>query len=161
MGYAEMGTELQRISRRHIQHTTHTPDCALAQGSQLCHSRGSKHCNSRQSEGNSPQPVILDRHNLLRDSHARIMANRHTIHVTDKRDIPALLAWLYADRGYTSLLVEGGAGVLDSFIASGMWNEAFVELSPLKINGKVSAPSIAIPPSGHSGNIYHYINPIF
>ena len=30
MGYAEMGTELQRISRRHIQHTTHTPDCALA-----------------------------------------------------------------------------------------------------------------------------------
>ena len=49
MGYAEMGTELQRISRRLIQHTTHTPDCALAQGSQLCHSRGSKHCNSRQS----------------------------------------------------------------------------------------------------------------
>lgn len=145
---------------RQIVHWRRAHSCAIAVGANTVIADNPS-LNTRHIEGNSPQPVILDRHNLLRDSHACIMANRHTIHVTDKRDIPALLAWLYADRGYTSLLVEGGAGVLDSFIASGMWNEAFVELSPLKINGKVSAPSIAIPPSGHSGNIYHYINPIF
>lgn len=53
--------------------------------------------------------------------------------------VPAMLDQLHAD-GIQSLLVEGGAQLHKSFIDSGLWDEAFVEIGTECINGKVPAP---------------------
>ena len=41
-----------------------------------------------------------------------------------------------------SLLVEGGSILLQSFIDSGLWDEAFIENAPLRLNNGIQAPSI-------------------
>jgi diaminohydroxyphosphoribosylaminopyrimidine deaminase/5-amino-6-(5-phosphoribosylamino)uracil reductase len=43
-------------------------------------------------------------------------------------------------------LVEGGAKLLNSFIESGLWDEAHVEISPAKISKGIPAPVIAKTP---------------
>jgi len=47
-----------------------------------------------------------------------------------------------------SVLIEGGAGILNCFIEAGLWDEANVEISPLRINDGIQAPQInALPVS--------------
>ena len=45
-------------------------------------------------------------------------------------------------RGIQTLLVEGGTKVLQSFIDSGLWDEAFVEHGSIAIDGRVPAPKM-------------------
>ena len=49
---------------------------------------------------------------------------------------------LYA-QGLQSLLVEGGSYLLQSFINAELWDEIFVEESPLKLFSGVKAPEIS------------------
>lgn len=58
--------------------------------------------------------------------------------------LPQLLDLLYR-RGLQSLLVEGGTRLLQPFIDAGLWDEAFVEHSPLRLGSGVAAPRF---PSG-------------
>lgn len=53
--------------------------------------------------------------------------------------LPQLLTALY-ERNLQSLLVEGGAATLQSFIDAGLWDEAFVETAPLCLHNGVAAP---------------------
>lgn len=53
-----------------------------------------------------------------------------------------------------SVLVEGGARLLNSFIKEGLWDEANVEISDLKIGGGVPAPLLNMP----SENVKYYNN---
>ena len=58
------------------------------------------------------------------------------------RDIlPQLMLALHS-RNIQSLLVEGGRELLQSFLRSGLWDEAFVEESPLRLGSGVEAPAI-------------------
>ena len=58
------------------------------------------------------------------------------------RDIlPQLMLALHS-RNIQSLLVEGGRELLQSFLHSGLWDEAFVEESPLRLGSGVEAPAI-------------------
>ena len=43
---------------------------------------------------------------------------------------------------FQSLLVEGGAQTLQSFIDADLWDEAYIERSPLCLGGGVKAPQI-------------------
>lgn len=54
-------------------------------------------------------------------------------------DIDTMLSDLYR-RGVQSLLVEGGQQTLQSFIDRGLWNEAWVELSPVVLGSGVPEP---------------------
>ena len=45
-------------------------------------------------------------------------------------------------RGVTSVMVEGGTGVLQHMLAAGMWDEARVEVSPRRVGQGVAAPAI-------------------
>lgn len=46
------------------------------------------------------------------------------------------LELLYSRHGVTSLMVEGGASLLGSFIESGLWDQARVEVSPMKLGSE-------------------------
>lgn len=115
-------------------------------------------------EGQSPRPVVFDRHCLL--SPACLSQMRSDAIVIDSDEpLADVMHRLYADFGISSLLVEGGAGLLRSFLAAGLWDEAWVEVSHICLGheGAVMAPAIAQLPektviiSHNSVNFYsHY-----
>lgn len=92
---------------------------------------------AREWAGGNPLRITIDRH-------AQLPA---TLHLKDDSaptliygdgDLPALLADLY-DRGVQSLLVEGGATLHNAFLASGLWDEARIEYSPLRLGEGIAA----------------------
>lgn len=97
----------------------------------------------RHIEGRSPRRILFDRRNLLPDS-------GFDIHITDGKPLSDVLSRLYSEDGITSLLVEGGPSLLKDFIGSGLWDEAYVEVSPetLGERGRKPAPVIAAVPDG-------------
>lgn len=115
-------------------------------------------------EGQSPRPVVFDRHRLLEHSDMSQM-RADAILIDGDEQLESVLERLYADFGISSLLVEGGAGLLRSFLAAGLWDEAWVEVSHICLGheGAVMAPAIAQLPektviiSHNSVNFYsHY-----
>lgn len=115
-------------------------------------------------EGQSPRPVVFDRHCLI--SPACLSQMRSDAIIIDSDEpLADVMHRLYADFGISSLLVEGGAGLLRSFLAAGLWDEAWVEVSHICLGheGAVMAPAIAQLPektviiSHNSVNFYsHY-----
>lgn len=93
----------------------------------------------------SPRPVILDRRHRL-SGNFKVMSRNPIIADGDTEPIN-VLSTLFS-RGITSLLVEGGAEILGSFINSGLWDVAQVETSPKRLEnfGTVKAPSIGRQP---------------
>lgn len=95
--------------------------------------------------GRSPRPVILDRRGRIKGSYR--LLERDPVIITRHEGVADILAQLY-DKGISSVLVEGGATVLRSFIDSGLWDVARVETSPVLfgVRGAVVAPSINVTP---------------
>lgn len=91
--------------------------------------------------GRDPLPVIADRRGRTGDCCLENMVRKPLI--TAAGDVPSLLRELYRG-GVSSVLVEGGAGILDSFIASGCWDRAREEVSPeiLDVRGRGNAPQM-------------------
>lgn len=58
-------------------------------------------------------------------------------------NLKTILQKIY-ERNIHSLLVEGGATILNSFIDAGLWDEANVEISPVCITDGVAAPKICV-----------------
>lgn len=91
--------------------------------------------------GRSPRPVVIDRRRRLDEASLR-MSN--PIILTDGDNLESNLKTLYS-KGITSVLVEGGAELLQSFINSGLWDAARIETAPFTLgsHGRVAAPQIA------------------
>ena len=66
------------------------------------------------------------------------------VHI-NPHDLRSVLAHLY-NCGITSVMVEGGAAVLRSFIAQNLWNEARVETAPVCLCSGVEAPRLTQKP---------------
>lgn len=99
-------------------------------------------------------PTLTTRH-WAGESPRRIVASGIT-------DLAAYLRQLRAE-GVTSLLVEGGPTLLRSFITSGLWDSARVEVSPVALGERGAAPAPALPglPTAAvigDNRIYTYIN---
>ena len=63
-------------------------------------------------------------------------------HLIQTTDISEILTRLYED-GVQTVLVEGGAELLQSFIDSGQWDECYIEKGTMTIDGKVKAPILS------------------
>lgn len=114
----------------------------------LCHKRRAEH-----------QAILIGRHTFEIDhptlttrvwyghSPKRYVVSSHQMnlppqyHFIQAADIPEILDTLYHD-GIQTVLVEGGAKLLQSFINSGLWDECYVEKSYQPINGTVKAPHL-------------------
>lgn len=95
---------------------------------------------TRNFAGKSPVKIVLDRRRRL-PSDLRLFDGGETVVMTDYSNLSEVLEWIYR-RGLTSVLVEGGAEVLGSFLSEGLWDEIRVEVSPVVIDGMVKAPSL-------------------
>lgn len=124
------------------------------------------HLSNRFWPGPSPRPVILDRRGRVgADRH--IMA-RNPIIIRDDKPLSEIVHDLYAVHGFTSLMVEGGAQVLQSFIDAGLWDITRVETSPISLGayGAAKAPDVSgwtpvktLIADGHNVNYYSH-NPM-
>ena len=71
--------------------------------------------------------------------------------------LPQLMDWLYAEK-CQSLIVEGGAKTLQSFIDARLWDEIRVETAPVTVTGGTPAPKLPayarlISQNDYDGNI--------
>ena len=56
--------------------------------------------------------------------------------------LPQVLQYLYG-QNLNSLMVEGGARLLESFLDAGLWDEAWVETAPAALGSGVKAPAVS------------------
>ncbi len=117
-------------------------------------------------DGNNPTKVILDRNGIIPSS-SKVFANNpeKTIYFTSKKriDLPnsvtqfivtlntslsEIMSILY-QQGITSVLIEGGATLLQNAIDSNLWDSARVETAQFILckNGDIKAPIINKMPS--------------
>lgn len=106
--------------------------------------------------GKSPLRVAIDRKGLIPESYLIKDGKAPTIIFTKELtvskpnlefvriaehddNLPTILAALY-ERNVHSVLVEGGSKLISSFIASGLWDEANIEISGISIGEGVAAP---------------------
>lgn len=90
--------------------------------------------------GRNPIRILLDRKGVVpRDS--KIFSHDAETIVYTQTDFHYILQDL-AERGIHSLLVEGGAQVLNNILQTGIWDEIQIEVSPLEIGQGVSAPVV-------------------
>lgn len=100
----------------------------------------------RMTGGNAPRPVVFSRSGELPEGS---MLSRHPgVIIASGDDIAVNLGRLYSEYGITSLMVEGGAELLASFIDSGCWDAARIEIAPFSLGegGRCSILSQHVPP---------------
>lgn len=96
----------------------------------------------RKWPGQSPLRVALDRRKRL-SGNCNIFSNdAKTLVISDDRPLKELVKDLYAHHGVTSLLVEGGTHLLQSFIDEGLWDMCRVEIGTVALSeyGTARAP---------------------
>lgn len=85
------------------------------------------------------RPVVFDSKGRVPQS-AKVMANKELILIREEMSLRDMLKVLYTDYGITSLMVEGGAKVLDSFLREGLYQELRIEIAPVETGSGVPAP---------------------
>ena len=96
-------------------------------------------------EGRNPIRVTVDRHNVISQD-ARILSDEsETIVYRERTDWPFILEDL-AKRNIHSILVEGGAKLLEHILGTDLWDEIHVEVAPeMSIGDGVIAPKMTLP----------------
>lgn len=96
------------------------------------------HLDVRVWAGSQPVRVVVDsKHRLTAGLH--LFDGSQPTLTYDTQNLFDILADLYS-RGLQSLLVEGGAKLLQSFMDAGLWDEIVVEEAPVCLGDGVEAP---------------------
>ena len=119
--------------------------------------------NVRDWAGRDPVRVVIDKELSLKNSLKLFDGSQSTIcyntlkdegqenlifkKISEKNVLTEMLADLY-DQGLHSVIVEGGASTIYSFIRAGLWDEARVFVAPKKFEKGVRAPVIEGSPVG-------------
>lgn len=91
--------------------------------------------------GRNPVRVLLDRRKRVPKESAIFSEDAPTIVYSDNTEWPHVLEDL-AKRGIHSILVEGGAQVLNHILSTGIYDEVHVEKGEMRIGDGVAAPQI-------------------
>lgn len=95
----------------------------------------------REWPGRNPLCITFDLKGRL-PKDCQVIGKDGTIVVTENIPLDDLLGRLYKEHGITSLMVEGGAKLLQSFLDDGCYDEVRIERSILKIGEGIKAPKI-------------------
>ena len=91
--------------------------------------------------GPNPLRLTIDRHKSLPETLHLLDGSTPTVVYTHE-SLQEILDDLYV-RGIQSLLVEGGAKLLQSFIDAGLWDDARIETAPICLGQGIAAPLLA------------------
>lgn len=89
--------------------------------------------NVREWKGKSPKRYVVS---------SQLLTLPEGFQLIQSTSVDNILQKLYED-GIQTVLVEGGAELLQSFINSGLWDECYIEKGALTLNGKVKAPVLS------------------
>lgn len=119
--------------------------------------------DTREWTGNNPVRIVLDPNSRIPEessvfngkvttirivgpSHGELEIERIPAYITERIDysaqVPEQIASLLYDHEVQSVIVEGGAQTLNSFISSGLWDEARIFTGNLDLTAGVPAPTI-------------------
>ena len=113
----------------------------------------------REWAGKHPLRIVIDK-DLTLPRHLRLFTDGCPVMCLTSRSVPSagdteyvqldfsqsILPQLFSvlfGRGLQTLLVEGGACLLQSFIDAGLWDDAYVEKAPLVLHAGVKAPALS------------------
>ena len=129
----------------------------------------------RHWSGSQPLRVVLDRNlslppkcHLLKDGGKTLIYNEKKEGVEgniewvklDTREPKSWLHDLYS-RDITSVMVEGGANVLQQMLDAGAWNELRIEVAPIILGKGIKAPVVDLSGANRQeidGNVIIYCN---
>lgn len=109
--------------------------------------------------GRNPIRITLDRHNRIPSDSAIFSTDAETIVYRDHTEWTYILSDL-AKRNIHSLLVEGGATLLNTILQTGVYDEIHVEVAPVYAGEGVRAPQVqlpAVPAMEIDGNLLYTI----
>ena len=89
--------------------------------------------NVREWTGKSPKRYVVS---------SQLLTLPEGFQLIQSTSVDNILQRLYED-GIQTVMVEGGAELLQSFINSGLWDECYIEKGALTLNGKVKAPVLS------------------
>lgn len=109
--------------------------------------------------GENPTRIILDRQGRIPSSFTIFDGNVKTIVFTEKNNLISSENVIFKEVTFnenlvdnifsilknnkiTSIMIEGGSTLLQSIIAQGLWDEAYVEIAPVFFEQGVKAPTI-------------------
>ena len=116
----------------------------------------------RNWSGKSPVRIAIDRQGRIPENYNILDGSIPTLVFTEKDklnknrvefikinfdadNLKTILNEIY-HRNINSVMVEGGASILNSFIEAGLWDEANIEVSPVNITVGVKAPVLNLQP---------------
>ena len=133
-GYLDDGYKPLRMSTPYTQmlvHKLRSEYDAILVG-RVTAERDKPQLNVRLWHGKDPMRLVIDKEHPCFDG----------LDFCNSNDVPAQIAeWLY-NQGVQSLMVEGGAKTLQSFIDAGLWDEIRVETVPVVVSGGTKAPHL-------------------
>ena len=91
-------------------------------------------------DGPNPLRVTIDRNGVLPDT-VHLKDGKAPTVIYEDGDLKRILDDLYK-RGVQSLLVEGGAQLIQHFIDSDLWDEARIEIAPMTLKNGVPVPKM-------------------
>lgn len=111
---------------------------------------------NRHWSGNSPLRVVLDRRlSIPEDCMLLTDGGKTLIYNEIKSELRGNVEWVKLNtadpetwlrdlyqRGITSVMVEGGANVLEQLVDARLWNEIRIETAPITLAGGIKAPSV-------------------
>lgn len=100
--------------------------------------------------GRNPIRIVLDRRGRVPEDGKLFSADAETIVYRENTDWPFVLEDL-AKRNIHSVLVEGGATILNMVLESGIYDEIHVEIGEQQISNGVPAPRV---PASHAGTVF-------
>lgn len=112
-----------------LSHKLRAENDAILVG-RVTNERDAPQLNVRHWSGHNPLRVVIDR------SHPFAPEADFSRPI-----VPQVLSWLH-EQGAQSLIVEGGAITINSFIAADEWDELRVETTPLTVRSGTPAPTI-------------------
>ncbi|MBS1590259.1 MAG: bifunctional diaminohydroxyphosphoribosylaminopyrimidine deaminase/5-amino-6-(5-phosphoribosylamino)uracil reductase RibD [Bacteroidetes bacterium] len=158
--FAPLNRSRWQISNKQTQQLTHkwrTEESAIMVGTRTA-LHDNPQLNARYWNGKQPLRIVLDRaltlpesHHLLDGSIPTWIINERKEKVLDKTQyiqlsfdenlLTALLSLLY-QKNILSLLVEGGAQLIQSLIDAALWDEARIFSAPSELQEGIVAPSL-------------------
>lgn len=155
-------TQLTNIHSKQLVHKWRTEEQAIMVGKNTA-ANDNPRLNARLWEGNNPLRIVTDRNLLLSQDLHLFSDGEPTIVLNEVKEtqegsvqyvkcsfgknfINDLLNILYT-RDIQSVILEGGAKLLNSFIQSGIWDEARIFTAPVMLQKGIVAPVLvsAIP----------------
>lgn len=95
----------------------------------------------REWPGRNPRCVTFDIHGRLSEN-SHVLQKPDTIVIKEELLLNDLLSKLYSEYGITSLMVEGGSKLLNSFLKSGCYDEFRIEVAPILIGSGIKSPCV-------------------